>query len=265
MSVEAESAWVAIAGIWLFACSEQHQFRGPTPEEVPETVSVPSGGLVSGFALGKTHNQQQVDGFRITKTPVTVAQYRSCVGVGACTTPSSDSPSCARDVQAPLHSSSLDGRTYGIDDSLPVTCVTPVQATEYCAWQRGTLPNLAQWTLAARGTAVSRYSWGAHTATCDNHPGSGHDGKTPCSADLAAFHVGAHSAGASPAGVQDVLLTRSELLRDSPDADSPACRGQGTCAVQGVFAGTIDSVRPVSAPHDLGPASGFRCVLGGGQ
>ncbi len=258
------AAWFALLGCGL-ACSEEQAPRGPNPNEVPEMVSLHGGSVTAGFAIGKSRDPKTFTSFRVTTSPITVAQYRQCMSVGACTLPAPETPSC--DKNAPFSSSttSIDGRTYGIDDALPMTCLAPNQAIAYCRGQGGTLPTLTQWTAAARGNSVHRYAWGDGPATCDEHPGAGHDGKKPCTSDLAAFRVGTHPSGASPSGMQDVLLTRAELLNTSDDAQFPSCRGTGTCAVQGVFPGTIDSVRPVYSPRDVGASFGFRCVVQGGD
>ncbi len=252
----------ALGALLLVGCSEQDSPRPPLPDEVPLSVHVSGGSMTAGFAAGKSREEKSFTNFKITQSPITVAQYKQCVAVGACALPKPQSPTCENDVYVGnVHVSSLDGRTFGVDDALPMTCLMPEQAIGYCHWQGGTLPSLTEWTVASRGGSVHRYAWGDRQATCDEHPGVDRSsGKVPCVSSLTAFRVGAHPAGASPMGVQDVLITRTELLRDADDAQFSSCRGNSTCAVIGTFAGTIDSVRPVSSPHDLGPSFGFRCV-----
>jgi len=94
--------------------------------------------------------------FEISKTEVTVAQYRACVDAGACTAPNDKSvkKSCNWG-----HS----GR-----DNHPVNCVDWNQATTFARWAGGRLPTGEEWTYAATSGGQSwEYPWGNEPATCD--------------------------------------------------------------------------------------------------
>jgi formylglycine-generating enzyme required for sulfatase activity len=171
----------------------------------------------------------------------------------------------------------LERSTYDIGEPrVPVTCVTVAQASAFCAWRGGALPTAAQWTLAARGANVQRYAWGSAPATCTEHPESLEDpssaacvpaeGQTPITLHV----VGAHRKGASPSGMEDVLLGKGELLASDPDAQFPACappyRG---CVVYGSRPGAIDTYEAVT-PGGVGAgaeeekvsiAATFRCAF----
>jgi len=84
--------------------------------------------------------------------------------------------------------------------------------------------------------------------------------------------VGKHSTGASPSGIEDVLLTPGELLRGEKNGQFAACsRADGHCVVFGMDPGAIDGVQPFyKLPTDraaavpqvvTGRAYGFRCVV----
>jgi len=84
--------------------------------------------------------------------------------------------------------------------------------------------------------------------------------------------VGKHSTGASPSGVEDVLLTPGELLRGEEKGQFVPCsRAGGHCVVFGMDPGAIDGVQSFyKVPTDkaaavarvvTGRAYGFRCVV----
>jgi hypothetical protein len=91
--------------------------------------------------------------------------------------------------------------------------------------------------------------------------------------DPSVLAVGMHAPGASPKGLEDVLLTPGELL--SADASSlfNACTAAGThCVVAGLSPGSIDTVEPFYSrsggpgeskdpEYMIAHAYGFRCVI----
>jgi len=84
--------------------------------------------------------------------------------------------------------------------------------------------------------------------------------------------VGKHSSGASPTGVEDILITPGELLKGDKQAPFPACsQTDGHCVVFGADPGAIDAVQAfykvpagkngTAARVVTGRAYGFRCVV----
>lgn len=145
---------------WLFtgcdAASPKASALPPTRDQIPSTVALAGGTFEFGFALGRLRTTVSTPAFSITKTPVTVGQYKECVAASACSAPSVATGLCAsqatRDVQ---------GATYGAHasmDNLPVTCAYPQQAIAYCKWVGGALPTIEEWHYAARGAMVQRYA-----------------------------------------------------------------------------------------------------------
>jgi formylglycine-generating enzyme required for sulfatase activity len=113
------------------------------------------------FVLGSTQSEGEPDerpqrtlrlsAFFLDRTEVTVAQYRACLGAGACSPPATQR-FC--NLQHP-----------GKDDH-PVNCVRWQQAADYCEWAGARLPTEAEWEKAARGTEGDPYPWGPTPDTC---------------------------------------------------------------------------------------------------
>jgi len=237
----------------------------PEPQAPPgfagELANVAASSVLSGFEHGQLRKRMDVAGFSISKRPITLAQYQSCVAAQVC--------------QAPQQECANAGGS-GQDAAL---CVGEENARAYCAWGEGRLPSLEEWLLAARGASPQRFSWGDAAATCEQHPlaldptlqrlsnapGSAQvPTETKCGAPVAArFEVGKHAAGASPSGVEDVLLARGELLGGEPASHFTPCAMSGrSCLVYGVLPGAIDAVKLVNeaGTAEMSEAYTFRCV-----
>ncbi|MCK6574823.1 formylglycine-generating enzyme family protein [Myxococcota bacterium] len=90
--------------------------------------------------------------FELSKTEVTVAQYRKCVNEGPCTAP---------DTRAGCNWDKPDRANH------PVNCVDWHQARQFAEWSGGRLPTVAEWEWAARGRDEGRkYPWGPAEPTC---------------------------------------------------------------------------------------------------
>lgn len=91
--------------------------------------------------------------FELSKTEVTVAQYRACVEAGACS--------------EPFTSSHCNWGRSGRDNH-PVNCVSWTQAAAFASWAGGRLPTGEEWTYAATsGGQLWKYPWGSNRATCE--------------------------------------------------------------------------------------------------
>jgi hypothetical protein len=236
--------------------------RAP-PDAIPEQVPIAAQSGTLGFALGKIRTPISIAPFRISKAPITVSDYAKCVAKGPCTPPSVKEGVCQSTVGA-------DGATYSEDTAsgdLAVTCVSPDQAKAYCDWVGGRLPTAAEWIVAARGPEVHRYSWGDTAPTCSQRARvsffadfAGPCCQLSCTAPDTA-RVGRHSAGDSPSGMTDVLLTRGELIGPDQEDDQQGCpKGSPACIVHGIAPGAIDGLAPISTQI----AHGFRCAWSGG-
>jgi formylglycine-generating enzyme required for sulfatase activity len=271
------------------------------PEGVPISEEQVASGVVSGFKIGVLRQRYSLGAFEIARHPVTVGEFRACVDAGACSRPTADG--CATRSRNPL-----DGPNFseGADNS-PATCVGVRQSEQYCEWVGGMLPSLEEWLFAARGHEPQRFPWGATEANCDQHalgepPVSDADTPDLSHLDLSGlspeevreqvrlelertnqpcrqegeepavrFAVGRYPAGASPSGVQDILLAPGELLRLTEKSLFAPCQkggGAAGCLVYGLTPGAIDAVQRVEQaaqrkPEQAQRAYGFRCAWEG--
>ena len=109
-------------------------------------------GSMGGDRDEKPVHAVQIGDFSITKTEVTVGQYKTCVDAGKCTPPGN-----------------TGGCTYGQadKDDHPVNCVSWKQAKAFCKYGGGRLPTEAEWEFAARGRGGPvTYPWGERRPTC---------------------------------------------------------------------------------------------------
>lgn len=230
----------------------------PADKDFPRTVSVSEARLTLGFATGVLREEVQVEGFRISRHPTTVGQYRACVKAGACSEPGENE--CR--VRGPSLLERPNYRARGRHRDNPVTCVGFEQARAYCQWLGADLPTLEQWTLAARGPSITRHAWGKKPAGCEEHPladrpQSGPPSSHPnesrirrCADDgeHKKLRIGKHPKGASPSGMQDVLLTRGELVHKTKGSLYAACDAPNPgCVVVGMQPGAMDSAVPAQA------------------
>ena len=276
------SAWVRAAGIaaaasLAVACGDSGEPKEPSerikpPETIPTTIALSATTMVSGFARGALRESVALRKFSITQHPITRAQYAECVDAGACADEREDG--CDEGANELIRGRALDK-----PDS-PQACLRIREAQGYCKWIGGRLPTLPEWLLAARGGSPQRHAWGEAPATSEQHPRAAEmPGAFPSEekaqeagcvpAADAPLVVAEHSAGASAAGLQDVLLTPGELLASQKDAQFSACgTGFEGCMVYGGTPGAIEAVYQINKPMASAPQAartphvyGFRCVL----
>jgi iron(II)-dependent oxidoreductase len=97
-----------------------------------------------------------VKDFYMSKTEVTVGQYRKCVDAGVCSKPD--------DKDWIEHCN----WGYSDRDDHPINCVDWKQARRFAKWVGGDLPSEAQWEYASRSEGKNiKYPWGNEEATCE--------------------------------------------------------------------------------------------------
>jgi formylglycine-generating enzyme required for sulfatase activity len=113
-----------------------------------EMIKIPSGSFKMGSNDGdkdeKPVHHVRVKSFYMSKTEVTVGQYRACVKAGSCSKPSTGLY-CNWDKS--------DREDY------PINCVGWDQVRAFAKWAGGDLPTEAQWEYAARGGQGNRYKY----------------------------------------------------------------------------------------------------------
>jgi formylglycine-generating enzyme required for sulfatase activity len=131
------------------------------------------------FRMGSEHGDNyerpvhsvSVRDFYMSKTEVTVGQYRKCVEAGVC----SKADSCAWG-DPNWNDSSKENH--------PINCVDWGQARAFAKWVGGDLPSEAQWEYASRsGGKDIKYPWGNSDPTCEivNYSGCGNQTTPVCS------------------------------------------------------------------------------------
>ena len=181
--------------------------RPPRPGEMPDDmVTVPAGSFWMGCNERvdadcaddeRPGRRVHLGGYRIDRTEVTIAAWRTCVEAGGCT--------------EPLSGEAFNWGREGRDDH-PIDGVRWEQARDFCSWLGKRLPTEAQWEKAARGTDGRRYPWGNEPATCELAVFN-EDGGDGCGRG-SAWPVGSRPAGASPYGTLDMTGSVWEWTAD---------------------------------------------------
>ncbi len=126
-----------------------------------EWVEIQGGLFVMGderFVNTTPVHEVTVPSFEMTRTEITVAQYKACVDIQEC-----DEPNTCLDV------GSEDTWLMGLM-SYPVNCITWEQASAFCSWTdpQGRLPSESEWEYAARSRGQDNvYPWGNEDPSCD--------------------------------------------------------------------------------------------------
>ena len=119
-------------------------YEGPCEKDCPsiDWVTIPAGSFQMGSNNGESDEQPihtvTLRAFAMSKTEVTVGQYRACVEAGVCSEP--------EDYEDCTWSSSADDK-----ENHPINCVDWGQARTFAKWVGADLPTEAEWEYAARG------------------------------------------------------------------------------------------------------------------
>jgi len=204
-------------------------------------------------------HQVYLDAFWIDRTEVTNEQYKRCVDVGACS-----SPSRAK--------SSTRDSYYGNSafDNYPVIYIGWHQADAYCRWASKRLPTEAEWEKATQGTDGNTYPWGEEIE-CNRA------NYHACVGDTT--KVGSYPEGASPYGALDMAGNVWEWVADGYDygyygkspgsnpqsLDSSAARVLRGGAWDGAWRNVRAAVRGSLGLSEASGLVGFRCARSGSE
>jgi serine/threonine-protein kinase len=189
-----------------------------------ELLLVPAG----PFKMGPKRREVRLDAFHIDRRPVTNRQFKRFVDV----TGYFPEDEGARRFLQHFRRGEIPA---GLEDH-PVVNVSWTDAAAYAAWAGKRLPTEAEWEKAARGSDGRKYPWGPDEPTpAHANFGSRTRGTTP---------VGAHPAGASPYGLDDMAGNVWEWCEDVDDA-------------------TFYTEGPADNPRLTGPPSAPRVLRGG--
>ena len=190
-------------------------------------VRIPGGRFNMGSTEGERDEQPihpvTLSSFQLTRSEITVGQYRVCVKAGACRVPDADE--CGSGNQLHCNFS----RSARADH--PVNCVSWKQARTFCRWVGGRLPSEAEWEYAARSRHSSwRYPWGNEPATCQRAVMQ--EGGTGCGR-METAEVCSKPAGKTAQGLCDMAGNVWEWVedcwhdsyREAPVDGIPATRG----------------------------------------
>jgi formylglycine-generating enzyme required for sulfatase activity len=189
-------------------------------------VPIEGGRFLMGMPGDESGNSAQpqhevtVPDFEISRTEVTVGQYRVCFEAGVCTEPDPrgqlEFPDC-------YWWHEVTGR----EDS-PVNCISWNQARAFARWVGGDLLSESEWEFAARnGGREITYPWGDEEATCERavmrDPVEGCEENTT-------WPVCSKPAGNTPDGICDLagnvaewILDEVHNYADAPTDGSPFC------------------------------------------
>jgi formylglycine-generating enzyme required for sulfatase activity len=161
----------SVAGTWAPASEVPCTATAP-----PTALCIPGGFTIVGetglAGQSDTHGYDPVplrpaivSPFFLDKTEYTVGRFRSLLARG---TYQGDMPTLSNGTDpATSNFCTWLGSTDGVNDRLPLNCITLKLAMQACQADGGTLPTEAQWEHAARGRGQRRlFPWGNEDATC---------------------------------------------------------------------------------------------------
>ena len=183
----------------------------PTPSDGLTWIDIPGGRFEMGSTNGDSDERPvhtvEVRSFQLTRSEVTVAQYRACMDAGVCSDPS---PRGWRD---------CNWEVSGRDDH-PINCVSWHQAEKFAQWasENGNagarLPSEAEWEYAARSGGKSwSYPWGNEEPSCSHVVTKLSEGGDGCEAK-GTLPVCSKPEGNTEHGVCDMSGNVYEMLQD---------------------------------------------------
>ena len=183
-----------MAGIW-FARSTGSPAQKVTGNDGAPLVLVPAGNFTMGDDVESPQRELYLDAYYIDRFEVTTGRYGKFLAATG-------------SVGAPEGWEALD---INKGSELPVVGVNWNDAAAYCKWAGRRLPTESEWEKSARGADGRRYPWGEGAPTLEH---ANYQNTSPQAYDGGLAKVGAHPAGRSPFGVDDLSGNVAEWVAD---------------------------------------------------
>lgn len=218
-------------------------------------AAIPGGTFYRGLDAaggGDTSAPATVSAFHLDTYEITVGRFRAFVesGMGTQANPPGDGTgahphiagsgwSASWNHQLPSDTAGIledlfycDDTTWtsepGMNETLPVTCLTWYEAAAFCIWDDGYLPTEAEWNYAATGGDQQRaYPWSQPAADTSI------DGARAVYSTAKPAAVGSRPAGADRWGVADLGGNVAEWVLDWSDSYPMPCTDCGAIAAPG--------------------------------
>lgn len=232
-----------------------------------EMISIKSGSFLMGnddiLSEQPIHLVEVMNDFYVSKTEITVAQFRKCVNAGVCLAPKT----C--EFGEPNWTDII-----GFQENHPINCIDWFQARLFANWVGGDLLSEAQWEYVATSQGqMINYPWGNDVFSCDLA------NMANCQSSTTA--VCSYQNGNSAQGVCDLIGNVWEWVLDdwhdsytnAPSNEAAWCLDIGICdqhesnftLIRGggyldETSFSISSTRVITNPQITSSSTGFRIV-----
>lgn len=180
-------------------------------------------------------------GVYLSKTEITVSQYRSCVKAGPCTLPGTGGH--------------CNWGLRGHDDH-PVNCVYRDQAAQMCGYLGGRLPTSEEWYAEASDRGTREYPWGDRVADCEYAVMT--EGGSGCGR-RSTWPVCSKPKGLSVSGLCDLSGNVWEWVEDGDDIGFGVLRGGSWLNISAVMV-AADAVYRANHEDEIYCRFGVRCA-----
>lgn len=200
-------------------------------------------------------------GVRLTRSEITVEQYRACVGAGACSSAGVGVPFDGA-VERPEAAATCNWGKAGRGKH-PMNCIDWRQAVAVCAWLGGRLPTEEEWAAEASDAGGRLWPWaGAAGVSCDRAVWGGGAEGDGCGRG-ATWPVCSKRGGDSASGLCDVVGNLWEWTSSAYDGEHDWRVQRGGSWHTGDPSLATAQVRGSAGPTQRDGYTGVRCARTG--